>query len=95
MTLAECLDQNIEGRDFPDCLFRMVTFSLQVTEGSICAVWGLGAVGLAVIMGCKEAGAAEIYGIDINPAKFETGNFNIICLFCITILLHIMKCTLS
>ncbi|RUS90531.1 hypothetical protein EGW08_001708, partial [Elysia chlorotica] len=43
----------------------------KVSEGSICAVWGLGAVGLAVIMGCKAAGASQIYGIDINPAKFE------------------------
>ncbi|XP_064640193.1 alcohol dehydrogenase class-3-like [Lineus longissimus] len=43
----------------------------QVEEGSICAVWGLGAVGLATIMGCKVAGASRIIGIDINPDKFE------------------------
>lgn len=35
-------------------------------------MFGLGAVGLAVIMGCKVAGAARIIGVDINPAKFET-----------------------
>jgi len=44
----------------------------KVEKGSTCAVWGLGAVGLAVIMGCKAAGAARIIGVDINPDKFET-----------------------
>lgn len=43
----------------------------QVEEGSICAVWGLGAVGLATVMGCRAAGAKKIYGIDINDSKFE------------------------
>lgn len=43
----------------------------KVEPGSTCAVWGLGAVGLAVIMGCKKAGASKIYGVDINPDKFE------------------------
>ncbi|CAG2188048.1 ADH5 [Mytilus edulis] len=41
-----------------------------VEPGSTCAVWGLGAVGLAVIMGCKKAGASRIIGVDINPDKF-------------------------
>lgn len=44
----------------------------KVEPGSTCAVWGLGAVGLAVLMGCKKAGATRIIGIDINPDKFET-----------------------
>uniref|UniRef100_A0A673GAP9 S-(hydroxymethyl)glutathione dehydrogenase n=1 Tax=Sinocyclocheilus rhinocerous TaxID=307959 RepID=A0A673GAP9_9TELE len=44
----------------------------KVEAGSTCAVFGLGAVGLAVIMGCKSAGATRIIGIDINPDKFET-----------------------
>ena len=44
-----------------------------VEPGSTCAVWGLGAVGLAVMMGCKKAGAARIIGVDINPTKFERG----------------------
>jgi S-(hydroxymethyl)glutathione dehydrogenase/alcohol dehydrogenase len=44
----------------------------RVEPGSTCAVWGLGAVGLATIMGCKKAGASRIIGIDINPAKFDT-----------------------
>jgi S-(hydroxymethyl)glutathione dehydrogenase/alcohol dehydrogenase len=43
----------------------------KVEPGSTCAVWGLGAVGLATIMGCKAAGAAQVIGIDINPDKFN------------------------
>lgn len=31
----------------------------------------MGAVGLAVIMGCKKAGAKRIIGIDINADKFK------------------------
>lgn len=46
-------------------------FSHQVEAGSTCGVFGLGAIGLAVIMGCKEAGATRIIGVDINPDKFE------------------------
>lgn len=38
--------------------------------GSTCAVFGLGGVGLAVIMGCKVAGASRIIGIDINKDKY-------------------------
>lgn len=45
--------------------------SAKVEPGTICAVWGLGAVGLATIMGCQKAGAARIIGIDVNPTKFE------------------------
>ncbi|XP_053559447.1 alcohol dehydrogenase 1-like isoform X2 [Bombina bombina] len=43
----------------------------KVQEGSTCAVFGLGGVGLAVVMGCKAAGASRIFGIDINEDKFE------------------------
>lgn len=43
----------------------------QVERDSICAVFGLGAVGLAAVMGCKAAGAKRIIAIDINPTKFE------------------------
>jgi S-(hydroxymethyl)glutathione dehydrogenase / alcohol dehydrogenase len=46
----------------------------KVEPGSKCAIWGLGAVGLAVAMGCREAGASTIIGVDINPDKFDTGN---------------------
>ena len=45
----------------------------QVEAGSTTAVWGLGAVGLATVMGCKTAGASRIIGIDINPDKFPVG----------------------
>lgn len=44
---------------------------MQVEAGSSCAVFGLGALGLAAIMGCKAAGAARIIGIDVNPGKFD------------------------
>ncbi|KAM9777644.1 alcohol dehydrogenase class-3 chain L [Neosynchiropus ocellatus] len=44
----------------------------KVEESSTCAVFGLGALGLAAIMGCQAAGAGKIIGIDINPEKFET-----------------------
>lgn len=40
--------------------------------GSTCAVFGLGALGLAAIMGCNAAGAARIIGVDLNPDKFKT-----------------------
>lgn len=46
----------------------------KVESNSTCAIWGLGAVGLAVALGCKVAGASRIIGVDINPDKFETGN---------------------
>mmetsp|Transcript_35084 Transcript_35084/g.84973 ORF Transcript_35084/g.84973 Transcript_35084/m.84973 type:complete len:302 (-) Transcript_35084:58-963(-) len=40
------------------------------TDSSV-AVFGLGAVGLAVIQGAKMAGASKIIAVDINPDKFE------------------------
>ncbi|KAL0974307.1 hypothetical protein UPYG_G00218610 [Umbra pygmaea] len=42
----------------------------KVEPGSTCVVFGLGAVGLATVMGCKAAGAARIIAVDINPDKF-------------------------
>ncbi|XP_014679164.1 PREDICTED: alcohol dehydrogenase class-3-like [Priapulus caudatus] len=44
----------------------------KVEPGSTCGVWGLGGVGLAVVMGCKAAGATRIIGVDVNSDKFET-----------------------
>ncbi|KAJ8023087.1 Alcohol dehydrogenase class-3 [Holothuria leucospilota] len=41
----------------------------KVDPDSNCAVWGVGCVGLAVIAGCKLAGAKRIIAIDINPKK--------------------------
>ncbi|XP_051796956.1 alcohol dehydrogenase 1-like [Acanthochromis polyacanthus] len=43
----------------------------KVEPGSTCAVFGLGAVGLAAVMGCYVAGAKRIIAVDINPEKFE------------------------
>lgn len=43
----------------------------KVKKGSTVAVFGLGTVGLAVVEAAKKAGASKIYGIDVNPAKFE------------------------
>lgn len=42
-----------------------------VQPGNTVAIWGLGAVGLAVAMGCRERGASRVIGVDINPDKFE------------------------
>ncbi|XP_037560803.2 alcohol dehydrogenase class-3 [Dermacentor silvarum] len=44
-----------------------------VTRESTVAIWGLGAVGLAVAMGAKECGAKTIIGIDINETRFLKG----------------------
>ncbi|KAJ7327110.1 hypothetical protein JRQ81_016869 [Phrynocephalus forsythii] len=44
--------------------------SAKVRPGSTCAVFGLGGVGLSVVMGCKAAGASHIIGVDINKDKF-------------------------
>ena len=44
----------------------------KVHSGSVCAVWGLGAVGIAVVLGCQQMGAKLIIGIDINAEKYET-----------------------
>ncbi|XP_061898317.1 alcohol dehydrogenase 1-like isoform X1 [Entelurus aequoreus] len=43
----------------------------KVEPGSTCAVFGLGAVGLAAIMGCKYAGAKRIIAVDVNANKFK------------------------
>ncbi|XP_045617950.1 alcohol dehydrogenase class-3 [Procambarus clarkii] len=45
----------------------------KVEAGSTCAIFGLGAVGLAAAMGCRTQGAKRIIGIDMNPDKFELG----------------------
>ena len=43
----------------------------KVPEGSTAAVFGLGAVGLAVIVGLREAKARRILAVDINASKFD------------------------
>ncbi|GLC34829.1 hypothetical protein PLESTB_001168700 [Pleodorina starrii] len=47
-----------------------VVNTAKVKPGSSVAVFGLGAVGLAVIEAAKRAGASRIIAVDINPAKF-------------------------
>ncbi|KAG9331268.1 hypothetical protein JZ751_019554 [Albula glossodonta] len=42
----------------------------KIQPGSTCAVFGLGAVGLAAVMGCKAAGASRIIAVDVNKDKF-------------------------
>jgi len=42
----------------------------EVETGATVAVFGLGAVGLAVIQGAKYAGASKIIAVDINSDKF-------------------------
>lgn len=44
-----------------------------VEPGSTVAVFGLGAVGLAVAQGSKMRGAKRIIGVDLNPDKCEIG----------------------
>jgi S-(hydroxymethyl)glutathione dehydrogenase/alcohol dehydrogenase len=43
----------------------------KVTPGSTCAIWGLGGIGYAAILGCRNAGAKRIIGIDVVPEKYE------------------------
>jgi S-(hydroxymethyl)glutathione dehydrogenase/alcohol dehydrogenase len=42
----------------------------RVEPGSGVAVFGLGGIGLAVVIGAVMAGASRIIGIDVNPEKF-------------------------
>jgi S-(hydroxymethyl)glutathione dehydrogenase/alcohol dehydrogenase len=42
----------------------------KVEEGATVAIFGLGGIGLAAIIGAKMAKASRIIGIDINPSKF-------------------------
>ncbi|XP_038130631.1 alcohol dehydrogenase 1-like [Cyprinodon tularosa] len=51
--------------------FGAAVNTAKVELGSTCAVFGLGAVGLAAVMGCKFAGAKRIIAVDIKPEKFE------------------------
>ncbi|XP_073494948.1 alcohol dehydrogenase 1-like isoform X2 [Phyllobates terribilis] len=43
----------------------------KVEPGTTCAVFGLGGIGLSVVIGCKVAGASRIIAIDVNSKKFE------------------------
>jgi S-(hydroxymethyl)glutathione dehydrogenase/alcohol dehydrogenase len=46
-----------------------VLFTAKVEPGSRVVVFGLGGIGLNVIQGARMAGAAQIIGVDLNPAR--------------------------
>ena len=48
-----------------------VANTAKVKTGDTVAVFGLGGIGLAVIIGAVKANAGRIIAIDTNPAKFE------------------------
>jgi S-(hydroxymethyl)glutathione dehydrogenase/alcohol dehydrogenase len=48
-----------------------VSNTAKVKEGDTIAVFGLGGIGLAVIIGAAIAKAGRIIAIDLNPGKFE------------------------
>ena len=39
--------------------------------GTTSAIFGLGAVGLAVIQACKDRKSSRIFAVDIDPSKFD------------------------
>lgn len=43
----------------------------KVEEGATVAIFGLGGIGLAAIIGAKMAKASRIVAVDINPGKFD------------------------
>ena len=50
--------------------YGAVMNTIKAEPNTTGAVWGLGGVGLAAVMGLKAAGATQIIAIDINEAKF-------------------------
>ena len=46
-----------------------VIYTAKVEQGARCVVFGLGGIGLNVIQGLRLAGADQIVGVDLNPAK--------------------------
>jgi Zn-dependent alcohol dehydrogenase len=46
-------------------------YAAEVAEGDRVAVFGLGGVGLAAVMGAQMAGAAEVIAVDVVPGKLE------------------------
>ncbi|PPR91830.1 hypothetical protein GOBAR_AA28860 [Gossypium barbadense] len=48
-----------------------------IEEGSTVAIFGLGAVGLAVAEGARLRGASKIIGVDLNQEKFEIKKFGV------------------
>ncbi len=46
-----------------------VLFTAKVVPGETVVVFGLGGIGLNVVQGARMAGASQIVGVDINPAR--------------------------
>ena len=46
-----------------------VIYTAKVEQNTRCVVFGLGGIGLNVIQGLKMAGAKQIVGVDLNPAR--------------------------
>ncbi len=46
-----------------------VIFTAKVAPGDRVVVFGLGGIGLNVVQGARLAGAAQIVGVDLNPAR--------------------------
>ncbi|XP_010978913.3 all-trans-retinol dehydrogenase [NAD(+)] ADH4 [Camelus dromedarius] len=67
-------DANLERVCLLGCAFSTgygaVVNVAKVTPGSTCAIFGLGGVGFAAVIGCKLAGASRIIAIDIKSEKF-------------------------
>jgi S-(hydroxymethyl)glutathione dehydrogenase / alcohol dehydrogenase len=50
-----------------------VVNTAKVEAGARCVVFGLGGIGLNVVQGLKLVGAAQIVGVDLNPAREDWG----------------------
>ena len=46
-----------------------VLFTAKVQPGDRVVVFGLGGIGLNVVQGARLAGADQIVGVDVNPAR--------------------------
>jgi S-(hydroxymethyl)glutathione dehydrogenase/alcohol dehydrogenase len=51
--------------------FGLVRNNLKPLPGSSLAVWGVGGVGLSVVLGAKTMGCGTIIAVDIQPGKLE------------------------
>lgn len=49
------------------------THVVNIKSGNFTGVWGLGGVGLACVMGCKDKESSTIIGIDTNPERETVG----------------------
>lgn len=49
--------------------------AVNIRPGDTVAVWGVGGVGLATVVGCKQKGARKIIGIAASSFKEPIGNY--------------------